>query len=605
MDFRLLRVDLSVSKTWTEEIDPLTLRLYLGGKGLAAYYLDKECKPHLDPLGPDNKLLYFIGPATGIFPGTSRYVVAAKSPQTNTFSDSYAGGWFPAELAKSGYLGIVIEGKAKGLVYLEIDGDRVSIKDANKLRGKRISEVNRYLKTYRVAAIGPAGENGVRYSCIVNDLGGSARAGCAGRGGLGAVMGSKNLKAIAVRAEGKPWGQEGSAKIDQIKKNLMAYIKKDVIPGAGIGGNLPIVDLSVHSKVLPVLNYREGDHERYQEFNEQAIKKIMTKKTTCYYCPVACGVKTKIVEGPFQGLELDRIEYETVAMCGPNCGQTDLGAIAKINQLCNDLGMDTISVGNLMGLLMEASEKGLTDHQLRPGDARGQVELVESIAYRQGIGELLAEGIQGVLKEMGSEWADIALHIKGLELPGYDPRGSLGLSLAYATADRGGCHMRSWSIIQEAFADVDYENALDPFTTAGKAKLVKGQQDINSALWCLITCDNIGYSLDHAIDMLDAIGMPYTKEEFLEVGERIYNSTRLFNVEEGFRREDDSLPKRFQEPRRDTGWKIDFQDFNTMLDEYYRIRGWDENGIPKRTVLKRLGLNRSSGLVETRGHNYN
>jgi aldehyde:ferredoxin oxidoreductase len=520
MNFKLLRVDLSAPKTWTEEIEDLALRRYIGGKGLAAFYLNNECEPHLDPLEPNNKLLFFIGPVTGIFPGTSRYVVAAKSPQTSTFSDSYAGGWFPAELAKAGYLGIIIEGKADTLAYLELDDGRVSIKEARELKGKTISEVNRFLKGYRVAAIGPAGENRVRYSCIVNDLGGTARAGCAGRGGLGAVMGSKNLKALAVRARGKPWGQCRSGKIEQVKKDLMDYIKKDVIPGAGIGGNLPVVDLAVRSKVLPVLNFREGHHEHYQRFNEQAVKQIMTKKTTCYYCPVACGVKTRIMEGQFQGLELDRIEYETIAMCGPNCGQTDLGAIAKINQLCNDLGIDTISVGNLMGLLMEASERGLTDYRLEPGDGQGQIELIESIVHRRGIGELLAEGIQEVLKEMGPEWAEIALHVKGLELPGYDPRGSLGLSLAYATADRGGCHMRSWSIIQEAFADVDYQNALDPFTTKGKANLVKGQQDINSALWCLITCDNIGYSLDHAIDMLDAIGMPYTKEEFLEVGER-------------------------------------------------------------------------------------
>jgi len=594
---KILRVDLS-KKTIKEEYVPIKIiEKYIGGKGLAAYYLYKELEPKVDPLSPKNKLLFFIGPLTGLLPGYSRHVVVSKSPLTNTFCDSYAGGWFGVELAKAGYRGIIIEGKADRLVCLRIEDKDFSIEDAENLKGKTSYETDAFFKDYHVATIGPAGEKLVRFACIINDAAKPIRSGVAGRGGLGAVMGSKNLKAILIKGRKNPVESVPEAsrkKVRELRRKFIEYLEKEVATGIGIGGNLPGMKMSADARILPVKNFREGFIEGWETLAEDAFDEIRVRNTTCYLCPLRCGVYIKIKKGPFEGLELDRIEYETVALNGPNCKQLDKGVIAKVCLLCNEYGIDTISVGNITSFLMECSERGAIDYKLHYGDSEGQVRFVEMVGRREGIGDLFAEGVKKAAEKLGL--TKYAVEIKGMEIPGYDVRAPVGMALAYATADRGGDHLRAWTVHAEL------EEHL--FTIKGKAKLVKDLQDRNSAFWSLIGCDNIPANtmgdpmkfVDYSINALNITGWKETfgwnmnRDKFLEIGERIYNLTRLFNLREGFSRSDDQLPERLKEPREDTGWKIGEIDFEKMLDEYYFLRGWDREGKPTSKTLERLHI---------------
>ncbi len=595
LEQKILRVNLSEKLVKEELVPPGLIEKYIGGKGLVSYYLYQEVKPAIDPFHPENKILFFVGPLIGL-PGYSRHVVASKSPLTNTFSDSYAGGWFGVELAKAGYTGLIIEGKADGLVYLRIEDGAVSIEDAAHFKGKTTYMTDAAFPEYRVAAIGPAGEKLVRFSCIINDAARPVRSGVAGRGGLGAVMGAKNLKAIVVRGKRSPvefFPEKVRNQVSQVRSAITNYLKKEVAPGIGLGGNLPALAMTAQAKVLPVKNFREGSIDGYEQVSEDAFRDLRIRNSTCYLCPLACGIVFRVREGTFAGLEADRIEYETVALNGPNCGQLDKSVIAKVALLCNEYGMDTISVGNITSFVMECSERGLIDYKLDYGDARGQVKLVEMIGKREGIGDLLAEGVRSAAGKLGL--TEYAVAIKGLEIPGYDVRGPAGMALAYATADRGGDHLRAWTITAELEK---------PFTIQGKAKLTKGLQDLNSALWCLISCDNIlanttgdpakfvelSLTALNTLGWRETLGWEMTGEELLAIGERIYNMTRLFNLREGFTRKDDCLPRRLREPRTDTGWELTETDFQMMLKEYYTLRGWDENGSPTPQTLRKLNL---------------
>jgi aldehyde:ferredoxin oxidoreductase len=586
----LLRVNLTSGKIKKEEIPAEVLAQYVGGKGLAAWYCYKELKPGIDALGPDNKLMFFVGPLTGVFNVFSRHVIAAKSPQTGTFSDSYAGGWFGAELAKAGWLGIILEGKAKHLSLLKIEGERAVLEDASGLAGKSTYEVDELYKDYRVATIGPAGEKLVRFAIVANDCTRRQRAGVAGRGGMGAVMGAKNLKAVLVKATGAAdefIPEERRAGVTEFRREFVEYLKKEVVPGMGLGGNLPAMQVTADAKITPVSNFRRGFDEKYKLVDEAAFKDITIGKKTCYLCPVACGVTTRAKAGPYAGTELDRIEYETVALNGPNCQQYDIGTIVKLGRVCNELGIDTIAFGAIAAFVMECTEKGLIDYKLAWGDGAGQVRLAELIARREGLGDLLAEGLAPAAKKLGQE--QYAVHVKGLEIPGYDVRGPVGMALAYATADRGGDHLRAWTVVAEASA---------PHTLEGKAKLTKDLQDRNAGLWTLIGCDNIPANttgdpakfVEFSVRGLNLLGLDMTVEELLTIGERIYNLTRQFNVREGFSRKEDCLPPRLTEKREDTGWRIAPEDFERLLEEYYGLRGWDKQGKPTRETLARLGV---------------
>lgn len=584
--YKLLRVRLDDGKFEEEEIPSEIVEKFIGGKGLAAYYSYKELKQGVDPLSSENKLFIFKGLLTGIFPGFTRYVVASKSPATGGFCDSYAGGRFGYELVKTGYAGIIIEGKSSAPVFLRLDGDVVELKKAQSLSNKNTYEICTLLKPFSAMVIGEAGRKMVRFACILNDLVGEGRAGVLGRGGLGAVMGSKNLYAIAIRGKLSEKDLQPYDKKEVIKNTYLKaieYLRNYVVKGIDLGGNLPAVEMSASAKVLPVNNFLKGYVENWSLLAVPEIKKFTIKKHTCPLCPLACGVHIKVGEE-----EVERLEYETVALNGFNCGHIDLAKVVRICRVCNELGMDTMSAGVVVSFAMECTEKGIFDFGTKFGDFEGHLELLNKIAKREGVGNILAEGVMRASEELSAK--DLALHIKGLEFPGYDPRGVVGMGLAYATADRGADHLRAWTIISEL---------KNPFTIQGKAELTKYLQDRNAALWTLISCDNIPANttgdpevwVHLCVEMLKTIYGPIDKEEFLKIGERIYNLTRLFNVREGMSRKDDLLPPRMHIPRLDTEWQINTKDFERLLDIYYEIRGWNKEGIPREDVLRNLDLN--------------
>jgi aldehyde:ferredoxin oxidoreductase len=584
----VLRVDLSSDKIEEEELADSVIEKFVGGKGLAAYLMYKEIKPGIDPFSPENELFIFAGPLAFIYPTFVRTVVASKSPLTGLFCDSYAGGSFAVELRRAGYIGIVIEGKSDKLKCLKITKGEKRLFECEQLRGKTTYEVGELFRDYSVLTIGPAGENRVRFAGVYIDWrrNPTTRPGVAGRGGLGAILGSKNLKAIVLkgwlRVDELTRGVDRSVQRDLIDRYLK-IIEEDVVPGIGIGGNLPVLKVSAEAKILPTKNFQLGTHELWRELADEAWAKVLVNRITCPTCPVKCG--TTIREGSFM---TERIEYETVAMNGPNLLILDRRALMLINNTLNALGMDTITTGSILAFVTELCERGfLKDYKISWGEVDSYVKLIYDIAYRRGLGDILAEGLARAAKILNAE--EHALHIKGLEIPAYDPRGVVGMALAYATADRGGDHLRAWTVGAEVTTKLTLEDLVD---------LTKYLQDRNAALWTLIACDNIPSNATRPPDemiriyikMLNTLGFNYDEESFFKLGERIYNLTRLFNVREGVRRKDDDLPPRFYKPRGDTGWVITKEDFEKMLNLYYTKRGWSSDGVPLKETLERLGL---------------
>jgi len=588
----ILRVDLTNGKIEEEELPDSIVEKFVGGKGLATYLMYKEVKPGIDPFSPENKLYVFGGPLAFIYPTFTRTVVASKSPLTGLYCDSNAGGSFSIELRRAGYVGVILEGRSDKMKCLKITKEEKKLIDCESLRGKSTYEVGEVFRDYSILTIGPAGENLVRFAGVFIDLKKNpmTRPGVAGRGGLGAVMGSKNLKAIILKGWLKQDELARGVNKDVQKDLTSRYLKilqEDVVPGIGIGGNLPVFRVAAEAKILPVRNFQAGSHERWEELADDAWSKITIKRIACPTCPLRCG--TTVVE---DGSSTERIEYETVAMNGSNLMIISRKALAQINTTLNALGMDSITTGNIMAFLMELNEKGLLkDYEIHWGDSESYIKLAYDIAYRRGIGNLLAEGLARASKALNAE--EYAMHIKRLEIPAYDPRGVVGMALAYATADRGGDHLRAWTVAAELTSKLTMEDLVN---------LTKYLQDRNAALWSLVACDNIpGNSVKPPdemiriyIQMLNTLGFNYDEESFLKLGERIYNLSRLFNTREGIRRKDDSLPPRFHKPREDTGWVITKEDFERMLDIYYSKRGWDSEGVPLKETLDRVGL---AGLI--------
>jgi|Deesub1362A_J573_1020465.scaffolds.fasta_scaffold00908_13 aldehyde:ferredoxin oxidoreductase len=578
---KLLRVNLTEGDVKEEKIPKKVIEKYIGGKGLGAYYLYKELPEGIDPLSSENKLIFMTGPVTGYVPSTSRYVVITKSPLTGGWLDSYSGGHFPAELRFTGYWGIIFEGQSNEWVALKIDEDEIELEAVPSLKGKDTYKVEEHFQSYKVASIGPAGENLVRFACITNDKGRQA-----GRGGVGAVMGSKRLKAIAVKADKDKALKEMPEELRKLREFHLKRLPKDEdVAWAKDHGTPVIVEWSNSAGVLPTRNFREGQFEGAKSIDIEAVSNIQQNRKACYLCPVACSRWVKVPDGLFKGVEAEGPEYETISIGGANTGVDNLGAIVAFNDACDRYGMDTISAGVVIGWAMECTEKGIYDFGIRFGDAKGLVDMVKKIAYRESVGDILAEGVKKAAEKVGG--TGFAVHVKGMEIPGYDPRGSVGMALAYATADRGGDHLRAWPIAYEAFGD------MDPFAIKGKAEIVVKEQNENSALWSLTSCDFVKYNTKYAVEMLNASGFNMTVDEYLIIGERIYNLTRLFNVREGFGIKEDSLPKRFTEPIQSgaaKGHSIKPEDFKKMLLEYYRLRGWDEEGRPLDETIERLRL---------------
>jgi aldehyde:ferredoxin oxidoreductase len=592
---KLLQIDLSNKKISEINVEDDVVRNFLGAKGLGAYLLYTMLKSQTDPLSPDNLLMFLNGPLTGTsFPTSGRTTVVTKSPLTGLFLDSHAGGFFGPELKKTGYDGIVLKGASEKPVYLWINDGKVEIRDATHLWGLPVSETVKKIREdtdekAHVASIGPAGENLVKFASITIDKDSDPwRAGIAARGGPGAVMGSKKLKAIAVKGSGK-------VKVyDEEKfKELSSKLNKKVTDNTFVHtrrvlGTSYWIDPMNRMGILPTRNFQSGYIENGYGLIGSNMKYYSKRDVSCYNCTIMCGKVLNV-----NGNDV-KVEYEDIALLGSNNGITDVLDVAKALVLCNELGLDALSTGGTVAFAMECAEKGILKDAPEFGDAEGQRKLINDIAYKNGIGDLLSEGTKRASEKLGQNSTDFAINVKGLELPGYSPRSSWGMALAYATSDRGGCHQRAWTVRLEV------DGVLKRFSTEGIAQFVKDVQDERAAAFSLVVCDFLPLSIDDFMSGLKyGIWVDLDETEYIKVGERIWNLVRLFNIREaGISRKDDTLPGRmFKEPlpmppNGKEKVSLPREAFDKMLTEYYFIRGWNENGIPVEEKLVALGLNK-------------
>lgn len=589
---RVLRVNLTEGSCRIEGLDPDMAKAFIGGRGLASKFLFDEVDPMIDPLSSENKLIFATGPLTGTGAITgSRYMVVTKSPLTGCIACSNAGGYFGSELKFAGYDLIIFEGKSPKPVYLSVVDDRVEIRPAQHLWGKStvetesiirsdISEAQKAKRT-QIASIGPAGENLVKIACIIN----THRA--AARSGVGAVMGSKNLKAVAVRGTKKPTlaDKEGFrrarlALMDRIRKE-----KRFALEVRNKYGTWRIIDMMLNLGMLPTKNFTAGFLEGVSSIDDMR-REILVKEKSCFACPFRCGRVTRLSDPDFQG-EGEGPEHESFTQLGPCCGINNLAAITKANYLCNELGMDTISTGVTIACAMELYERGYIPEKDVPfpinfGNKYAMVKLVEMIGKRQGIGDLLAEGSYRLAQHY--DHPEISMSVKRQEMPALHPQGYQGLGLAYATSNSGACHTRS---------NLNFEHRLE---TKGQASLIKGGQDfiavVDSSGLCWSIFGGLLMLKDELVTQLKlATGVDYTEKSMMLAGERIFNLERLFNLKAGIARRDDTLPSRMlEEPMLKGQAERQVARLAEMLPEYYRLRGWNENGVPTREKLVKLGL---------------
>jgi len=584
---KIAYIDLSTPKV--EHIDPGMdlLTNYLGGRGLGVKLVYDNLNPALNPYHPDNVIVFATGPLTATRVYTSgRYALISKSPLTNTIFDSNSGGFFGFFLKSSGFDAVLIKGRAPKPSIIVVDEGDVTVKSADGLWGLPTGEtvkelLNEYGSRCGVACIGPAGENLTRFACVVSD-----GIGFAGRGGLGAVLGSKNVKAVVAR---------GSRRVDVADENLLNDLLKNFIKRIRLN---PITGKSLPRFGTPVLVNVVNEYGMFPSFNfkstyfedaelvsgEALIEGFIVKSRSCYNCPIACKKVTRVNgrmgEGP---------EYESLWALSALCGINDLKTVIEANYLCNDLGLDTITMGSTLACAMELSERRLIPIQLSWGDKEKVKNLILDTAYRRGLGNDLAEGSKRLAEKYG--YSEASMNVKGLELPAYDPRGAYGQALAYATSNRGGCHLRAYMI---SFELLGVPVLLDRFSPVGKADLVVYQQNFFAAVDSLVLCKFLTLGLDDEsiAQALKAVtGKPYDKRELLKAGERIWNLERSFNLREGFTSSDDTLPTRLLTPVDKGPCAGRVIPLKEMLNDYYAVRGWLSGNPLNGEPLKNPGVN--------------
>jgi aldehyde:ferredoxin oxidoreductase len=591
---RILYVDLKTCSLDTREFPDVWKQQYLGGRGLGTRLLADLTDPIVDALDARNTLIFAAGPLTGSgMPLCSRYDVVTKSPLTGTITSANSGGFFGVEMKRAGFDAIVIQGKAASPVYLWINDGRVELRDAVPYWGLLTSETTRGIQGelsdehVRVACIGPAGERLARISCIINE---NARA--AGRGGVGAVMGSKLLKAIAVRGN-KRITVSDPERLHRVQGEMRTVLRRSGITTGGLHkyGTAGSVNLVNESYLLPTRNFQRGHFESAEKVSgEEMANTILERVTGCYSCTVSCGRVTSV-----DGKEGEGPEYETIWSFGPDCGVDSLRWITIANNLCNDLGLDTISTGSTIACAMEMSESGHIREEIPFGEGRIVADLVRMIGYREGIGDALAEG--SLRFASGHGHPELSMSVKGQEMPGYDPRGLQGQGLAYATSVRGACHVYGNMLYPEVLG---IPKRLDPFSDQGKAYWTKYMQDLfaafDSAGICLLTIRAL-HVADYAAMLSAVTGREVTEAEFLKIGERIWNLQKIFNLRAGFTKSHDTLPDRMlREPLTEGPTKGRVWKRQPLLDEYYNVRGWTEDGIPKEETLAELGISQEALL---------
>ncbi|QSQ07729.1 putative oxidoreductase YdhV [Koleobacter methoxysyntrophicus] len=603
---KVLNIDLTEGIITEETFGEEVLRKFIGGSGLGAKILYERTTPDTEPLSPENPLIYMTGPLTGTkVPASGRHEITAISPLTGIFGEGDAGGTWGMNLKKAGFDGIIITGRAESPVYIFIQDGKARILDGRDLWGLDTFQTDQKIKEIHgqnsvVSCIGPAGEKQVLIAGIMHD-GKDARA--VGRTGLGAVMGAKNLKAVAVSGTGRiPVADE-----EGLRQNL-----KQVLPGIvektktlGLLGTAGGVVPSETIGDLPIKNWKQGGWEDAEKISGQKMAEtILRKRYYCGSCPIGCGRDVEIKEGPYKGVDGAGPEYETLGMLGSCCLINDLEAVAYAADLCNRYGLDTISTGGVIAFAMELYEHGLITKddlggiELTWGNAGAAIELIKKIANKEGIGELLGMGVKKAADKIGGLAHEFAIHTKGLELPAHDPRAFNSLAVGYATSNRGACHLQGATYFFEKTAtmpEIGYKEPQDRHGTEGKGRLNFYAQNIMCLMDSLKLCKFLlygGVTLTMMTQWIKyVVGWDITVDELLETGERIFNLKRLYNTQRGISRKDDTIPMRIlTQPRRDKGAGENLPPFGKMLNEYYQIRGWTDEGIPKQETLKRLGL---------------
>lgn len=611
---KLLKINLTNRQIEAAETDMSMARSYLGGSGFCVALL-AELDWEVDPLSPRNRLVFAVGPLTGA-PATfcSRYVVAGKSPLTGIWGEAHASGFWGPELKHGGWDAIIVDGEADSPVYLAIEDDLVEIRDAADLWGRDTVETDHILrerhqdKRLRLLTIGQAGEKLSHLACIIND---HARA--AGRTGLGAVMGSKNLKAIAVRGTRGYKMADGDG-FKQLMKKLNKTVKqapaREALHKYGTDGAM--MDLYEKGDV-PIKNWTQGAWEEgvKKVSGPTMAETILTGTYSCRSCLIGCGRVVEVKEGSY-AMSGKGPEYETAAGFGPNLLNDDLEAIAKANDICERYGMDTISTSAAVAFAMECYERGLLNRsdtdalELTWGNHAAIVELVRKIGEREGFGAVLADGSKKAAERIGGGSNKFCMEVKGLDLPFHDPRAFSSWAVAYTTSPRGGCHVYAptyWLERGITFADLGYDTPLDRFATDGKGTWTKVFQDFCEVLESLVVCKFSLYGNLRGPDFADMVrlttGWNVSLHDLLEIGERIVNVKRLILNRLGITRKDDVLPERITTmPLPVGGAKGYLPEVEPMLDEYYWARGWDENGIPTPEKLRSLGIDKLAQDLE-------
>ena len=592
---RLLRINLSTGQIDKQKLDLQVAKKFIGGRGLGTYFLTQEVDPTVDALSPENKIIISAGPLTGSrAPTGGRYMVVTKSPLSGTIASSNSGGFWGTELKRAGFDLIILEGKSPKPCYIYINDDTVEIRDAQKLWGKLVGRATDLLVDQvgdtkaRVMVIGPAGEKMSLLASIMNE---KYRA--AGRSGVGAVMGSKNLKAIVVRGTGKlpPADPEATKRV---VADVRQKISNNDVTSKGLPtyGTAVLVNVINETGIYPTNNFQRAYFEAADKVSGEALaEQYLVKNVACYGCPIACGRLSSL-----EGVEAEGPEYETIWAYSANCGVDDLAAVIKANNWCNQYGLDTISAGATIACAMELYEKGIIKPEeidggppLKFGSSEAIVEWTRKMGAGEGFGAKLAAGSFRLASQYGVP--ELSMSVKKLELPAYDPRGVQGHGLQYATSNRGGCHVRGYIISPEILG---LPEKLDRFSLEGKAVWVKTFQDLTAAIDSLGLCLFTSFAIGPAdyTDMFNAIvGEDWTTEQLLQAGERIWTLERTFNLKAGISPEQDKLPKRLlTEPIPDGPSKGHVHRLPELLPQYYQERGWDPKGIPTQDKLAQLGI---------------
>ena len=606
MDFggyanNMAHIDLTSGTVEYKEIPEDWARKYIGARGLGVRYVF-ENGPEVDPLSPDNILCFMDGPMTGTAANMSgRIAVVTKSPLTGTVTDSHMGGWSAARMRWAGFDGLIFKGASEKPVYAYLEDGKLELRDASEVWGKGIHETIKHFqekygeKDLSVMSIGPSGENLIKFAGWINE---DDRA--AGRGGTGCVGGSKNLKAIVIKAKKsfpKPadkdaWKKAHSRALSVIMDE--ANITSPRKGGLSVYGTNVLMNITNTMGALPAMNSQATSFANAEKISGEYVNDhILVNDPTCHACPVACKKEVEIKEGPYKGLHMESVEYEPAWALGANCGNDNIASVAKMIDMCNDFGMDPIELGNVFSMYMECCEKGYTNGNdpLNWGDYEAMVAMAEKVAHRDGVGDVLANGATKAAAHFGHP--ELAMAVKGQAIPAYDPRGLKGMGLGYATSNRGACHLRAYTPAAELNIMPFQSLSADPLAWEGKGELVKIFQDVHAFSDSMDLCKFSAFAMgmdEYAAQYSAMTGIEMTADEALETGERIYNLERYYNNLAGFAEGSDYLPKRFtDEPSTSPGSEGQVCEIDDMLEEYYSFRGW-ENGVVPEKKLKELGI---------------